>query len=95
MLNGLAARLASIQEFMTKMSRCLDQIESSRQDHQPVGINTVETIPHASHIAQVLPFGTSYDIPFHLLDHCDIAPPPVAIVFPPIIPTTDDTRLVE
>ena len=51
MLNGLAARLASIQDFMTKMSRCLDQIESSRQDHQPVGINTVETIPHASQTA--------------------------------------------
>ena len=51
MLNGLAARLASIQEFMTKMSRCLDQIESSHQDHQPVDINTVETIPHASQTA--------------------------------------------
>ncbi|RVW72045.1 hypothetical protein CK203_054067 [Vitis vinifera] len=45
--------------------------------------------------AQVLPPGTSHGVPFHLSDHCETAPPPVAMVLPPIFTTTDDTKLVE
>ena len=56
---------------------------------------TVETIPHASQTAQALPLGTSYGIPFHLVGHYETIPPPTAIVLPPMIPTTNDTRLSE
>ncbi|KAJ9705880.1 hypothetical protein PVL29_003809 [Vitis rotundifolia] len=80
MSDELASTLASIQEFMAGVSRRLDQIESSRQDHP---------------IEQVLPPGTSHGVPFHLSDHCKTAPPPAATVLPPIVTTTDDTRLVE
>ncbi|RVW95509.1 hypothetical protein CK203_028729 [Vitis vinifera] len=49
MSDELASTLASIQEFMAGVSRRLDQIESSRQDPQPVGMvmrdNHYETIP--------------------------------------------------
>ncbi|RVW23890.1 hypothetical protein CK203_094667 [Vitis vinifera] len=37
----------------------------------------------------------SHSIPFHLSDHCETAPPPIATVPPPIVPTTNDTRLVD
>ncbi|KAL6314921.1 hypothetical protein AAG906_029140 [Vitis piasezkii] len=40
--------LASIQEFIAGVGRCLDQIESSRQDPHPVGMVTNEIVPHAS-----------------------------------------------
>ncbi|RVW82500.1 hypothetical protein CK203_046227 [Vitis vinifera] len=45
--------------------------------------------------AQVLPLGTTHCIPFHLSNHCEIAPPPAATMLPPIVTTTDDTRLTE
>ena len=77
------------------MNRRLDQIESSHQDHHPVGISTDETIPYASQTTQVFPPRTSYGVPFHLSDHCETAPPPVTIVSPPIVTNTDDTRLAE
>ena len=93
MSDELASTLTFIQEFMARVSRCLDQIESSRQDHYLVDISTDETVPYASQTAQVLPPGTSHGVPFHLLDHCETAPPPVAMVLPPIFTTTDDTRL--
>ncbi|KAJ9680317.1 hypothetical protein PVL29_019589 [Vitis rotundifolia] len=80
MSDELASTLASIQEFMAGVSRRLDQIESSRQDHP---------------IEQVLPPRTSHGVPFHLSDHCETAPPPAATVSPPIVTTTDDTRLIE
>ena len=48
MFDKLVSILASIQEFMAGVSRCLDQIESSRQDNHPLSINTNETILHAS-----------------------------------------------
>ena len=48
MSDELASTLASIQEFMAGVSRCLDQIESSRQDPYPVGMVTDKTVPHAS-----------------------------------------------
>ena len=51
MSDELASTLASIQEFMAGVSRCLDQIESSRQDPQPVGMVTDKTVPHSSQIA--------------------------------------------
>ena len=51
MLDELAATLASIQEFMVGMSKSLDQIETSYQDHHPVNIGTYKTVPHASQIA--------------------------------------------
>ena len=51
MSNELASTLASIQEFMARVSRHLDQIESSRQDHHPVGISTDNTIPHVPQTA--------------------------------------------
>ena len=38
MSDELASTLASIPEFMAGVSRSLDQIESSRQDHHPVGM---------------------------------------------------------
>ena len=95
MSDELASTLTFIQEFMAGVSRRLDQIESSRQDHHLVGISTDETVPHASQTAQVLPPRTSHGVPFHLSDHCETAPPPVAMVLPPIFTTTDDTRLVE
>ena len=95
MSDELASTLASIQEFMAGVSRRLDQIESSRHDHHPVGISTDETVPHASQTAQVLPPKTSHGVPFHLSDHYEIAPPPAATVSPPIFTTTNDTRLVE
>ena len=38
MLDELASALASIQEFIVRVSRRLDQIKSSRQDHHPVGM---------------------------------------------------------
>ena len=95
MSNELAATLASIQEFMAGVSRRFDQIESSRQDHHPIGISTDDTVPHVPQMAQVLPLGTSHGVPFHLSDHYEITPPPAAIVLPPMIPTTNDTRLTE
>ncbi|RVX02858.1 hypothetical protein CK203_023245 [Vitis vinifera] len=42
MLDELASALASIQEFIVRVSRRLDQIESSCQDHHPVGMVTNE-----------------------------------------------------
>ena len=48
MSDELASTLASIQDFMVGVGRCLDQIESSHQDHHPVDISTNETVPHAS-----------------------------------------------
>ena len=95
MSDKLASTLASIQEFMAEVSRRLDQIESSRQDHHPVGINTDDIVPHVPQTAQVFPPGTSPGIPFHLSNHCETAPPPTVTVPPPIVTTTDDARLVE
>ena len=95
MSNELAATLASIQEFMAGVSRRFDQIESSRQDHHPIGISTDDTVPHVPQTTQVLPPRTSHGVPFHLSDHCEITPPPAATVLPPMIPTTNDTRLTE
>ena len=66
MSDKLASTLASIQEFMAGVSKRLDQIESSRQDHHPVGIITDDIVPHVPQIAQVFPPGTSHGIPFHL-----------------------------
>ena len=80
---------------MAGVSRRLDQIESSRQDHHPVDISTNDIVPHVPQTAQVLPLGTSHGVPFHLSVHCETTPPPTAIVLPPMIPTTNDTRLSE
>ena len=95
MSDELASTLASIQEFMAGVSRRLDQIESSRQDHHPVGINTDDTVPHVPQTAQVFPPGTSHGVPFHLSNHCETAPPPAVTVSPPMVPTIEDTRLAE
>ncbi|WJZ98511.1 hypothetical protein VitviT2T_017027 [Vitis vinifera] len=95
MSNELASTLASIQEFMVGVSRRLNKIESSRQDHHPVRISTNDTVPHVPQTTQVLPPRTSHGVPFHLSDHCETAPPPAATVLPLMIPTTDDTRLIE
>ena len=46
------------------------------------------------HLRQ-LPLGTLHGIPFHLSNHCEIAPPPTAIVSSPSVTTTDDTRLAD
>ena len=51
MSDELASTLASIQEFMVGVSRRLDQIESSRQDHHPVSISTDDTVPHVPQTA--------------------------------------------
>ena len=51
MSDELASTLAFIQEFMAEVSRRLDKIESSCQDHHPIGISIDETVPHASQIA--------------------------------------------
>ena len=95
MSDELASTLASIQEFMVGISRRLDQIESSRQDHHPVGISTDDTVPHVPQTAQVFPPRISHGIPFHLSDHCESTPPPTATVLPLIVTTTNDTRLTE
>ncbi|RVW27289.1 hypothetical protein CK203_107328 [Vitis vinifera] len=95
MSDELASTLASIQEFMAGVSRRLDQIESSRQDHHPVGISTDDTVPHVPQIAQVFPPGTSHSVPFHLSNHCETTPPPAVTVSPPMVPTIEDTRLAE
>ena len=95
MLDELASTLAPIQEFMAGVSRRLDQIESSRQDHHPVGINTDDIVPHVPQTAQVFPLGTSHGIPFYLLDHCETTPPPIVAMSHPIVNTTNDTRLTE
>ena len=60
MSNELASTLASIQEFMVGVSRRLNKIESSRQDHHPVGVSTDDTVPHVPQIAQVLSLGTTW-----------------------------------
>ncbi|KAL6319680.1 hypothetical protein AAG906_026741 [Vitis piasezkii] len=78
-----------------ELASTLTFIQDSHQDHHLVGISTDETVPHASQTAQVLPPRTSHGVPFHLSDHCETAPPPVAMVLPPIFTTTDDTRLAE
>ncbi|KAL6318574.1 hypothetical protein AAG906_000652 [Vitis piasezkii] len=93
MSDELASTLASIQEFMAGVSRRLDQIESSRQDHHPVGISTDDTVPHVPQTAQVFPPGTSHGVPFHLSDHCETAPPPFVSMSPPMVLTIEDTRL--
>ena len=95
MSDELASRLAFIQEFMAGVSKLLDQIESSRQDHHPVGISTDDTVPHVPQTGQVFPPGTSHGVPFHLSSHCKTVPPPAATVLPLIVTTTDDTRLIE
>ena len=95
MSDELASTLASSQEFMAGVSKRLDQIESSRQDHHLVYISTDKTVPHASQTVQILPLGISHDVPCHLSDHCEIAPPPTVTMSSPIVTTTDDTRLAE
>ena len=95
MSDKLASTLASIQKFMAGVNRRLDQIESSRKDHHPVGISTDKTVPHASQTVHVLPPRTSHGVPFHLSDHCETTPPPTATISPPIVTTTDDTRLAK
>ena len=95
MSDELASTLASIQEFMADFSRRLDQIESSHQDHHPVSIITNETVPHVSQTEQVLLPRTTHGVLFHLSDPCEIALPHAAIVSPPIVTITDDTRLAE
>ena len=95
MSDKLASTLASIKEFMAGVSRRLDQIESSRQDHHPVGISTDDTVPHIPQTAQVFPPRTSHGVPFHLSNHCEIAPPPAITVSPPMVPTIKDTRSAE
>lgn len=95
MSDELAFTLASIQEFMAGVSRRLDQIESSRQDPHPAGMVTDETIPHASQTAQTRPPGVSLGTPFHLVDHYETIPPPTVTLPPPMVPTIEDTRLVE
>ena len=95
MSDELASTLASIQEFMAGVSRHLDQIESSRQDPQPVGMVIDETVPHASQTAQAIPPRVSLGTPFHLTDHYETIPPPTVIVPPPMVPTIEDTRLAE
>ena len=95
MSDELASTLAFIQEFIAVVSRRLDQIESSCQDHHLIGISTNETVPHASQTAQVLLLGTLHGVPFHLSNHCETAPPLATTVTPPIVTITDDTRLAE
>ncbi|XP_034709002.1 uncharacterized protein LOC117932075 [Vitis riparia] len=95
MSDELASTLASIQEFMAGVGRRLDQLESSRQDPQPAGMVTDETIPHASQTAQTRLPGVSLSTPFHLADHCETILPPTVIVSPPMVPTIEDTRLAE
>ena len=95
MSDELASTLASIQEFMAGVSRHLDQIESSRQDPQPVGMVIDETVPHASQTAQAIPPRVSLGTPFHLTDHYETIPPPTVTVPPPMVPTIEDTRLAE
>ena len=56
---------------------------------------TDETVPHMSQTAQAMPHGVSLGTPFHLADHYETTPPLTAIVSPPMVPTIDDTRLVE
>ena len=51
MSDELASTLASIQEFMVGVSRRLDQIKSSRQDHHLVDINTDDIVPHVPQTA--------------------------------------------
>ncbi|RVW53702.1 hypothetical protein CK203_069070 [Vitis vinifera] len=85
MSDELTSTFASIQEFMAKVSRRLDQIESSRQDHHPIGINTNDTVPHVPQTAQVFPLGTSHGIPFHLSDHCETVPLPTVTVPLPLL----------
>ena len=80
---------------MAEVSRRLDQIESSRQDPQPVGMVIDETVPHASQTAQTRPPGVSLGTPFHLADHYETIPPPTVTVPPPMVPTIGDTRLAE
>ncbi|RVX01656.1 hypothetical protein CK203_024476 [Vitis vinifera] len=80
---------------MAGVSRRLDQIESSRQDPQPVGMVIDETVPHASQTAQAIPPRVSLGTPFHLTDHYETIPPPTVIVPPPMVPTIEDTRLAE
>ena len=95
MSDELASTLASIQEFMAGVSRHLDQIESSRQDPQPVGMVIDETVPHASQTAQAIPPRVSLGTPFHLTDHYETIPPPIVTVSLPLVPTIEDTRLAE
>ena len=95
MSDELASTLVFIQEFIAGVSRRLDQIESSCQDHHLIGISTNETVPHASQTAQVLLLGTLHGVPFHLSNHCETAPPLATTVTPPIVTITDDTRLAE
>ena len=54
-----------------------------------------ETVPHTSQTSQAMPHGVSLGTPFHLADHYETTPPLTAIVSPPMVPTIDDTRLVE
>lgn len=91
MSDELASTLASIQEFMAGVSRCLDQIESSRQDSHLASMVTDETIPHASQTAQAIPPRVSLGTPFHLADHYETIPSPTVIVPPPMAPTIEDT----
>ncbi|WKA06546.1 hypothetical protein VitviT2T_024441 [Vitis vinifera] len=95
MSDELASTLASIQEFMAGVSRHLDQIESSRQDPQPVGMVIDETVPHASQTAQAIPPRVSLSTPFHLTDHYETILPPTVTMPPPMVPTIEDTRLAE
>ena len=95
MSDKLASILASIQEFMAEMSRRLDQIESSRHDPHPISMVNNEIVPHASQTTQALSPEAPHGIPFHLEDHYETIPLPIVPVPPPIVATTDDTKLAE
>ena len=95
MLNELTSILASIQKFMVRVSRYLDQIESSRYDHHLIGIGTYETVPHTSKTTKAFPPKVSHSVPFHLYDHYKTITPPTTTTPYHIVPINDDVRLVE
>ena len=54
-----------------------------------------EIVPHASQTTQALSPEAPHGIPFHLEDHYETIPLPIVPVPPPIVATTDDTKLAE
>lgn len=95
MAKELTSTLPSIHEFMVKVSRHLDQMKSSCQDQQSIGMVIDETTLPTSQTTQIPPPKVSNGALFCLSYHYQTILPPTTLVSQPIVLVVGDARLVE